>query len=208
PPPCCDRCGAPLPRTGRAPEHSCIECAAWPPWLLAARSVALLHPPADRLVHELKYRGWHALAGPLGRLLARLPLPAPLHAALVVPVPTTATRLRQRGYNQAERIAHAFAIATAREARPLLTRTGRAGSQTRLQPASRAANVAGEFRVRSGAEVELAGALVLLVDDVMTTGATALACATALVAAGARGVGVVTFARAFDARRVLAGAHH
>lgn len=183
---------------------ACIECVRWPPAVRGARSAVLLAPPADVLVHQLKYRGWRALAEPLGRRMAALDLPRDAHeeARLCVPVPTTAARLRVRGYNQALLIAESFARHTGRAVAPLLQRTIARDTQTHLQPAARAANVAGAFRVRTGAESLLHGAHVLLVDDVLTTGATAGECAATLVAAGARCATVVTFARALDARRL------
>lgn len=204
PEPCCHRCGAPTLRTGRYPEPTCGECKNWPAALRAARAACLLHPPADRLVHQLKYRGWHALAHPLGERMARLALPrdAEEEARIVVPVPTTTTRLRERGYNQAERLAASYARHTHRALRPLLARTGAATTQTVLQPVARGANVAGAFRVVEQGARLLRGEHLILIDDVLTTGATAIACTRALVEAGARCVTLITFARALDARRL------
>ncbi len=205
PSPRCDRCGAPRLATGRAPGPVCPECDKWPPPLLAARSACLLHPPADVLVHQLKYRGWRALAGPMGERMATLELPAECDdARICVPVPTTRVRLWQRGYNQAELLARAFARSTGRQTLALLERTGSASSQTALQPAARGANVAGAFRARDEGTRSLQGAHLLLIDDVLTTGATAVECARTLTAAGARCITLVTFARALDARRLIA----
>lgn len=206
PQPGCPRCGAPRLLTGRSAEPTCGECGQWPPALRAARSACLLHPPGDRLVHQLKYRGWQALAEPMAERMAALPLPADVdeEARIVVPVPTTAARRRERGYNQAELIARAFARRTGRELRLLLERTSAATTQTVLQPAARGANVAGAFRVTSLGAENVVGAHLLLVDDVLTTGATAAECARSLVAAGARCTSVITFARALDARRLTA----
>jgi ComF family protein len=163
-----------------------------------------LHPPADQLVYQLKYRGWHALAEPMGERMARLRLPrdAEEEARIVVPVPTTATRLRERGYNQAERLAAVYARLTRRPLHPLLTRAGSTTTQTVLQPAARGANVAGAFRVAEQGGRQVVGEHLLLIDDVMTTGATVSECARALVDAGARCVTVITFARALDVRRL------
>ncbi|MGH7504872.1 MAG: ComF family protein, partial [Longimicrobiales bacterium] len=161
------------------------------------------HPPADRIVHQLKYRGWRALSGPMAERMASLRLPedVDVEARLVVAVPTTAVRLRERGYNQADLIAHAFARRTGRRVRSLLVRRGVSGSQTRLQPASRATNVAGTFAMAGDERLDRVH--LLLVDDVLTTGATALECARVLVEAGARCVSMITFARALDARRLV-----
>lgn len=204
PDPACPRCGGPLLRTGRLPEPNCGECREWPPYLRSARSAALLHPPADLLVHHLKYRGWHALAEPLGTLMSRLRLPPDVEAEarIVVPVPTTGKRLRERGYNQAERLAAVYARETGRELAPALMRMGAGSTQTALQPAARGANVAGTFRVVEGAAPLIEGEHLLIIDDVLTTGATAIECARTLVEAGARCVSLITFARALDVRRL------
>jgi ComF family protein len=156
------------------------------------------------LVHQLKYRGWRALAAPLADRMAAIRLPEDVveEATVCVPVPTTRARLRQRGYNQAELLARAFAIRTGRQLRTVLERAGGARSQTALQPVARGANVAGAFRVAPGSAAVLRRAHLLLVDDVLTTGATAAECTRTLQEAGARCVSLITFARALDARRL------
>jgi len=203
PSPACSRCGATLRVTGRSRDEACSECSGWPDALAAARSACLLLPPADRLVHQLKYRGWPALAEPLAERMARVALPHIMSAARVcVPVPTTAARLRERGYNQAMLLAHAFAARTGRTVVTALVRAGSVASQTSLQPLARRANVAGAFQCVASKAAALRGTDVLLIDDVLTTGATASACALVLQAAGARRVALITFARALDARRL------
>jgi ComF family protein len=198
PPPLCSRCGFPRLRTGREFGPDCQECMDWPPGLRAARSACLLRPPADALVHQLKYRAWHGLAPVMARAMAAVHLPADVAAETrwVVPVPTTATRLRQRGYNQAEILARALAAVTGRTVLQSLRRGSGVSSQTALQPAARLANVAGAFVAVDTTEASIGGEHLLLVDDVLTTGATVSACSQALVAAGARCVSVLTFARA------------
>jgi len=140
----------------------------------------------------------------MAEYMARLELPADAaeEARLCVPVPTTPARRRQRGYNQAELLARAYARLTGRRLALLLERAPGGGSQTALQPIARRANVAGAFRVSAGAATSLLDAHLLLVDDVLTTGATATECAATLAAAGARCITLVTFARALDARRL------
>lgn len=204
PAPGCPRCGAPVQRTGREGGPICAECATWPPTLRAARSACLMYPPADRLVHQLKYRGWRVLAGPMAERMAKLALPVDVEeeARIVVPVPTTPARLRERGYNQAELLARAFAERTGREVCLLLERRAGAATQTALQPAARGANVAGAFQAAGPVPFDEYGAHLILVDDVLTTGATAVECVRTLVAAGARCITVLTFARALDARRL------
>ncbi len=157
-------------------------------------------------MHQLKYRGWHCLAGTLAEVLARVALPEDVagEARFVLAVPTTRRRLRERGYNQAEAIARAFAARTRRTLASGLERAPTKGSQTTLQPLARRANVAGAFSVAPALAARLEGAHPLLVDDVLTTGATALECARVLAQGGARCVSVLTFARALDAPRILA----
>jgi len=205
PAPVCERCGAPRLRTGRTSEATCPECATWPAELSRARSACILHEPADRIVYQIKYNGWKALAAPMAeRMAATLAADATgSDADVVVPVPTTAARLRTRGYNQAQLIAAALAERTGRSCLNALQREGSTVSQTGLQPASRSANVAGAFFVPWDHAAAISGARILLVDDVLTTGATAVECTRALVAAGAADITVVTFARALDARRLL-----
>jgi ComF family protein len=205
PQPACSRCGAPFLQTGRAPEVPCGECRHWPPALRAARSAVLLEPPGDGLVHNLKYRGWRALAAPLGALMAeRIELPQDVRAEarLCIPVATTPRRMRERGYNQAALLAAEFAGRTGLELCDVLVRRGATATQTALQPAARGRNVAGAFGTRAGMRRALEGRHVLLVDDVLTTGATAIECTSALLAAGARCVSLISFARALGARRL------
>lgn len=206
PPPVCARCGAPRLITGREVEASCPECQEWPEALLSARSAFLMHPPADRIVHQLKYRGWSALAGVMAEAMVAAVLTSDVarQAALVMPVPTTATRLRERGYNQAELIARAIAEKLKRPCINLLERSGSKSTQTTLQPAARGANVAGAFRPRPETRELVTNAHILIVDDVLTTGATIIECTQTLLAAGAGGASVITFARAVDTRRLLA----
>jgi ComF family protein len=198
PPPLCPRCGFPSLRTGRTRGTVCPECADWPVALRVARSACLLQDPASALVHQLKYRGWPAVSVVMADRMRRVPLPADVRVEtrIVVPVPTTAVRVRERGYNQAAVLAQALAERTGRTCIDALVRGGAASSQTTLQPAARLANVAGAFALGPGAERAIADEHVLLVDDVLTTGATVIACSEALVDAGVRCVSVLTFARA------------
>ena len=204
PKPTCERCGAPILRTGRDSQYMCPQCDHWPSLVRFARSACLLHPPADTIVHQFKYGGWHALAGPMAERLARAELPAELRAdvRVVIPVPTTVQRRRERGYNQSERLAAALAARLGWQLCDCLERTRAADTQVALQPLARAANVAGAFRLQRPVP-ELLDQHVVLVDDVLTTGATSVECAAVLVAAGVRCVSVLTFARALDARRLV-----
>lgn len=178
-------------------SFTCPECREWPDALRFARSACLLEPPADRLVHQLKYRGWRALGGPLGERMASVTWPPEAHErAIMTAVPTTDRRQRERGYNQAQLLAESLAHATSRDVLPLLRRVSGSRTQTALQPAARAANVAGAF----APVADITGMHVILVDDVLTTGATAAECAGVLAAAGACCVRLITFVRAFEMR--------
>jgi ComF family protein len=207
-PPCWSRCRPiPAPRCTRCwsalipmdpPAPTCRWCRAWPAALRTARASCLMDEVPRSIVHALKYGGWSALAAPMARRMAGVPWPRDVReeARLVVPVPTTAARRRERGYNQAELLAGAYARETGRAAAPaLLQRERGSRSQTTLHRRERRANVAGAFSVPAGARAELRGEHVLLVDDVWTTGATAAACVEALLDGGARVVSVATFAR-------------
>lgn len=190
--PRCRRCHFPR-GARRADAPDCLECREWPPALTAARWAYVLEPPADDLVHALKYEGWSELAELMGSALLDL---APADASLVVPVPTTARRLARRGYNQAELLARRLASGRRLPLVGALRRAGEGRSQTTLAPTERRENVRGAFvSVRSEA-ARVAGAHVLLVDDVLTTGATACEAAGALTGMGAASVTLVAFARA------------
>ncbi len=197
PVPRCPRCWSPVPPDAPA-APTCRTCREWMPSVRAIRSAYAIGQVPRALVHALKYRGWQAVAAPMAARMAALDLPADVaaEADLVVPVPTSAARLRERGYNQAELLARGVARISRRTlAADLLARTRQIGSQTALHPAERRANVARAFAVPPGRAAELRGEHVIVVDDVWTTGATSLACVSALLEAGARVASVVTFAR-------------
>jgi ComF family protein len=199
--PRCPRCHFPT-GTGRV-SSECLTCGDWAPALVAARSAVILESPADRLVHALKYEGWRELAGALAERMALVELPDDTSNGrpLVVPVPTTAKRMRRRGYNQAALLAERYAALRHLEYFPALVRAGQGGSQVSLHPSQRRSNVRGSFAPAPGAESAVAGRPVILVDDVLTTGATVCEAAESLERVGALGVSVVTFARALPDRR-------
>lgn len=149
---------------------------------------------ARELVHLLKYAGDSALAQLLGQAMAAYARPA-VGTDAVLPVPMEARKRRRRGYNQAELLARAFAqcIGVPPET-GLLLRTHETASQVGRSRAERLAAMRGTFTVPDGARV--AGRRLWLVDDVLTTGATAIACAEALRKAGARSVTLITACRA------------
>ena len=144
-------------------------------------------------LHQLKYAGERRLARPLGEAVARRWARVGQGATMIVPVPVHARRERQRGYDQAALIAEAAAGALGLPCVRALERTRATVAQFELGRDERASNVTGAFRVRQGPS--LAGHWVLLVDDVVTTGSTLAACATALEDAGALAVSAIAVAR-------------
>lgn len=159
----------------------------------AAYSFGAYQGRLRELIHLFKYGRVRPLAGPLGEWLA-LAMPREQSYDRIVPVPLHWRRRWQRGFNQAALLAQAVARRYGTRIRPVLRRVRATAVQAGLSHSGRRANVAGAFRVRRGEQLE--GRRVLLVDDVMTTGATAAACAAALKQAGARYVAVLTVARA------------
>jgi ComF family protein len=155
--------------------------------------------PASSVVHALKYEGWSAVADEMAMRMSRLWWPTDVikERTALVPVPLAAARTRQRGYNQSALIARALGL---RWRIPMwekaVVRTRETSSQTRLTPEERLDNVAGSFRVPGEGRDALRGAHIILVDDVVTTGATLNTCAKVLYDAGARILSYVTFGRA------------
>jgi len=148
-------------------------------------------------VARLKYRGERRLAPALGELAlegARRTLDLSGYDALV-PVPLHPDRLVERGFNQSFLIARVVSEAVGVPVVVALARTRSGPAQVGLADDARRDNVAGVFAAASGAEADVAGLTLLLVDDVLTTGATAEACATVLLEAGAAAVDVLTVAR-------------
>jgi ComF family protein len=182
----CPRCGR--PGCGAA----CGPCLVRPPAFASLQAGGLFGGPLADAVHALKYGDRPAVARPLAHWLAARVRLAP--GAMLVAVPLGPARLRARGYDQAARLAdHLARAAGATRLRGALHRVRETSPQVGLAREARARNVAGAFaadpRRTSGREL-------VLVDDVVTTGATVEAAARALLAAGARRVTVVALARA------------
>ena len=149
-------------------------------------------------LHALKYKGERRLAGPLGAAVARRWARAGAGGDLVVAVPVHANRARTRGYDQAQLIAEVAAHALHLPSARILERHVETIAQFELDRRERAANVRHAFRLvgeTRGHPTPLAGRWVVLVDDVLTTGATLSACAAVLIDGGALGVSAVTVAR-------------
>ena len=191
-PPWCRCCGAPL-----GIEGLCGACRNRRPRFAYARAAVLYGDLVREAIHAFKFGGRRGLANPLGDLLAGLGLSA-LPGALpdaFVPVPLHPRRARARGYDQALllalRLERAWGVPVVADA---LLRTVPTQPQTDLDAAARRRNVRDAFAVRRPELI--AGRYVVLVDDVLTTGATAGECARSLYRAGAAAVGVLTVARA------------
>jgi ComF family protein len=153
------------------------------------------------LIHLFKYTRIKTLAGPLGDLLSAA-LPRDERFDVVTPVPLHWRRQWQRGFNQSELLARAIGRKSAVDMVKTLRRIRSTATQAGLSNTSRRRNVTAAFRCRNPRFVE--GKRILLIDDVMTTGSTAAACATALRKAGAVRVALLTVARV-DRRMDAAG---
>ena len=190
----CRQCGKGFAGAADSADGRCLACQVAPPDYATAQSAAAYRAEARELIHLLKYRGVVPIAGFWAERLAELAARLPEAPELVVPVPLGRRRRRQRGYNQsgemgrqlARRLGCTYAAQGLRRRRETTPQTG-------LSAAARERNLAGAF---VGLSRRVAGKRVLLVDDVLTTGATARAAAAALMRAGARRVDVVTAARA------------
>ncbi len=158
------------------------------------RSVSTHTSPLREVIHALKFEGVRVLAGPLGELLADYWLPLRIGVDVVVPVPLHSARVRQRGYNQSALLASIFGAHTELPLEPqLLVRERATRPQLGLSRSERRLNVRDAFRCPSS---DLSAMRVLLIDDVLTTGATLEAAASALRACGAAEVWALTVARA------------
>ena len=182
--PGCPRCALPSPR-----GEVCGRCLHEAPHYDATIAALAYAFPADVLVHALKFRGELALAGLLGNILSQRI--DPLSVDMVIPVPLSAARLRERGYNQAVEIARA--VLPAKLDLALCMRSRDTPAQTDLPDAERRRNVRGAFRCTRA----LAGQGVAVIDDVMTTGATLEEMAAVLKDAGAGRVVNWVVARTF-----------
>ncbi len=194
--PWCPSCGLPLQNFEAADNHLCGDCVLTPPPYAVARSFGYYAAELGRIIQQMKFKRRQDLVGLLAPLLARTFFDNwdQSDFDLVVPVPLHAKKKRERGFNQAAILARALAR---RIAVPFLeralSRTRYTKPQVGLTDLERAHNVRGAFECRD--PVDLSGLRVLLVDDVMTTGATVASAAEALRGGGALRVSVLTVAR-------------
>jgi ComF family protein len=188
-PPVCKTCGSPNPRSPRR----CDLCIEYPQGL-QVRAFAKYRGPVHKAILHLKYRPSRNLAHIMGRWLSEVARRERWKPDLIIPVPLGNKRLRSRGYNQASLIAQGLAdhlnLALCED---LLIRGRETISQVGLDPLERKRNVHRAFQTSDELNSELS---VLLVDDLVTTGATLSACAEALQDAGARRVYGLAVARA------------
>jgi competence protein ComFC len=177
----------------------CLRCQKEPPAYQAMRSWAEFDGPLRNAIHQLKYKRDLALGDELGRYLVDLLQALAWDVDVVVPVPLAAARRAQRGYNQSALLARPLSLALGLEYEPgAVRRVRETQSQVGLNFVERQENVKDAFCGNAGM---VAGKSILLIDDVMTTGATLNACANALHAAGAATVFALTLARAIDDAR-------
>ncbi len=202
--PFCARCGVPFTHEGEAERGadgalSCTPCLTRAPGFAVARAALRYDEGAKRLILPFKHADRTEMAAPLARLMARAGGDLLQAADILVPVPVHWRRLIARRYDQAALLAQRLGRLSGRRVVPDVLRRRRATVPLGDKGAAeRAALVADAFSVARPARV--AGQRVLLVDDVMTSGATAEACARALLAAGAARVEVLAAARVPDPR--------
>jgi predicted amidophosphoribosyltransferase len=195
-PPLCGACVPALDRRLDAPAGVPIGLPGdLPAPLLQLDWCAPFSGTVRSALHAIKYGGEQRLAEPLGAAVARRWARIGVGADVVAHVPVHVDRARTRGYDQAELIARAAARQLGLPYAPLLTRERATIAQFDLDRGDRAANVAGAFVAAHRRGQDPGGRWVLLVDDVVTTGATLAACAEALDRAGALGTSAITVAR-------------
>ncbi|MGO9007370.1 MAG: ComF family protein [Beijerinckiaceae bacterium] len=195
--PYCDRLGTPFAYDLGVAGLVSPEAMANPPVYGRARAVAKFEDgPVRQLVHRLKYSDRMELAKPLGLWMARAGRDLLAGADILVPVPLHRGRLAWRQFNQANALARAISrVCGVKTADCALQRVKPTAPQVGLSRSQRAMNVQGAFKVPEAERIAVEGRAIVLVDDVLTSGATLNAAARALLRAGAKSVDVLVFAR-------------
>lgn len=200
-PPYCPRLGIPFVYDP-GPDMLSMEAIANPPAYQRARAAVRYDDVARTLVHALKYQDRTDLAPAMGRWMARAGKELLGEADMLVPVPLHWRRAWGRRYNQSGALGRAIARASGVTLRgDLLQRVRATEQQVGLSRPQRASNVQGAFKVSPDRQSEVQGRRIILVDDVLTSGATVDACARALLRARAAQVDVLVFARVVDTHR-------
>ena len=188
-PPICEKCGGKTIRQGL-----CITCHAKLPLYMGVRSWAIYNGPVRKAIQKLKYNRDISLGIVLARPIINLFATLNWKIDCIVPVPLGVARMRERGYNQSALLARPLAMSTGINYRPhALSRVRETTTQVGLTVNQRRENVKDAFR---SFRREVEGKSILIVDDVMTSGATLESCTTALIQAGAVKVFALTLARA------------
>jgi len=198
--PYCERLGIPF-AYDPGPGILSMQALADPPAYGRARAAVRFDEVARELVHALKYGDRLDLAPTLGRWMAIAGAELLADADALVPVPLHWRRLWARRFNQSAALANVIAAAAGIPVTTALKRVRATPQQVGLGRSERARNVQGAFQVPASARAEIAGRRLVVVDDVLTSGATVDACARALMRAGAAQVDVLVLARVVDATR-------
>jgi ComF family protein len=195
-PPCCPSCGLPLPNFESGSDHLCGSCIQQLPPYSGARSFGYYSDEIRRVIHGLKFDGRRNLVELLAPLLAGVFFDFWDRADIdyVTAVPLHPKRRRERGFNQSELLAQALSRCIAIPYIQVLKRVRYTPPQVGLTDSQRRENIRQAFRCNNTQQV--AGRRILLIDDVMTTGATVAGAAQTLMDAGAGSVSVLTAARA------------
>ncbi|MDG2520841.1 ComF family protein [Caulobacter segnis] len=197
--PACDGCGAPFD-FDPGPGVACPTCAARPKAFARARAACLYDEHSRNLILQLKHADRTDLAPLMARWLSRAAADLLAEADAIAPVPLHSSRLFARRYDQAAEVARPLArLANLPYLPDALIRRRATATQGGKSGSGRRRNVAGAFAVPPGRRRQVEGRRILLVDDVMTTGATLDACARALLGAGAASVSAAVIARVKEA---------
>ena len=199
--PCCQRCGKAFDPLAYGAEI-CADCREHPPAFARARACWIYEEPVRDAIHRFKYNRRFAMAPRFAQMMRQTPAVRAqiegFQPHCLVPVALHASRARARGFNQSVLLARELGLLCELPALDLLMRTRATPPQVGLDMKARQRNVRAAFAIdeKLWQRENLAGARILLIDDVFTTGATINECARVLLKAGASEVGALTIARA------------